>query len=87
MEVERSVFMVGKTRVPLKLSAGVAAHPELQISSGKGLLGLADEALIEAKRRGRNRTLLHLGRGRFRTTDGKTVGGKEPPPPEIPTLF
>jgi diguanylate cyclase (GGDEF)-like protein len=87
LEVERSVFMAEDKRVPLKLSAGVAAYPDLQVPSGKELLILADEALIEAKRRGRNRTLLHLGRGRFRTVDGKTLGGKEPPPPEIPTLF
>ncbi len=87
LEVERSVFMAGETRVPLKLSAGVAAYPDLQVPSGKELLGLADEALIEAKRRGRNRSLLHLGRQRFQTVDGKTLGGKEPPPAEIPTLF
>ena len=87
MEVERSVFMADTKRVPLKLSAGVAAYPDLQVPSGKELLSLADEALIEAKRRGRNRTLLHLGLQRFRTIDGKILGVKEPPAPEVPTLF
>ena len=86
-EVERSVFMAGETRVPLRLSVGVAAYPDLQVPSGKDLLSLADEALIEAKRQGRNRALLHLGRHRFSSPDGKILGGQEPPPSKIPTLF
>jgi len=87
IEVERTEFRADNTRIPLNLSAGVAAYPDLQVRSGKELLRLADEALIEAKRRGRNRSLLNLGRARYRTAGGKTVGDPEPPPPEIPTLF
>ncbi|MEJ2084764.1 MAG: GGDEF domain-containing protein [Acidobacteriota bacterium] len=87
LEVERTDFRADNTRIPLRLSAGVAAYPDLQVRSGKELLRLADEALIEAKRSGRNRSLLHLGRARFRTAGGNTVGDAEPPAPEIPTLF
>ncbi len=52
-------------RIPLSISAGVAAFPELFIKTAGELLLLADEALYEAKERGRDRCLLNLGRGAF----------------------
>ncbi len=88
MELQSTVFRIEGKRVPLQMSAGVAAYPEFHIKRAREILLLADEALYEAKRRGRNRSLLYLGQGRFRTADGKLVEPKEAPsPPEVPTLF
>ncbi len=88
LEVQRTVFTAKDERVYLRLSAGVAAYPELFVKDGKELLVLADEALRTAKSQGRNRSLLHLGRGKYRKSDGTEVDVDEPPPkPEAPTLF
>jgi diguanylate cyclase (GGDEF)-like protein len=88
LAVEESAFAPAGERIELRLSAGVAAFPELQVREGKDLLVLADEALIEAKKRGRNRSLLNLGRSRYRQADGKSVGpGEEQPELKAPTLF
>jgi diguanylate cyclase (GGDEF)-like protein len=86
--VGATVFLHEGKRIPLRISSGVAAYPELYVDSGKELLLLADEALYEAKRRGRDRCLLHLGRRRYQLPGGKVVGEETAPPePEIPTLF
>jgi diguanylate cyclase (GGDEF)-like protein len=86
--VGATVFAHEGQRIPLRISAGVAAYPELYVDSGKELLLLADEALYEAKRRGRDRCLLHLGRQRYQLPGGKVLGEeKAPPEPEVPTLF
>ena len=64
----------------------MAAFPELQVKEGRDLLVLADEALIEAKSRGRNRSLLNLGRGSYRTADGEVLAKDEPASePQAPT--
>ena len=86
--VGATVFLHEGQRIALRISAGVAAYPELYVDSGKELLLLADEALYEAKRRGRDRCLLHLGRRRYQLPGGKVLGeDKAPPEPEVPTLF
>ena len=72
---------------PLSISAGVASFPELTVKTAGELLLLADEALYEAKERGRDRCLLHRGRGRFLTADGVEIGetptGGEPRAPRL----
>jgi len=86
--VGSTVFLHEGKRIPVRISCGVAAYPELYVDSGKELLLLADEALYEAKRRGRDRCLLHLGRQRYQLPGGKVVGEeKAPPEPDVPTLF
>jgi diguanylate cyclase (GGDEF)-like protein len=72
--------------IPLSVSLGVAAFPELWASAPGELLALADEALYEAKHRGRNRVLLNLGRGRYRQVGGDEIGG-EGRPVEAPRIF
>lgn len=72
--------------LPLSVSLGVAAFPELWASSPGELLALADEALYEAKRRGRNRALQNLGRGRYREPGGDELGEGEGPV-EAPRIF
>jgi len=86
--VENALFVPGGKKVPLRTSAGVASFPELHVKRAGELVELADEALYEAKRQGRNRCLLSLGQGRFREASGDVVGPEEPVAElEPPTLF
>ncbi len=73
----------------LTVSAGVASFPELTVKTAGELLLLADEALYEAKERGRDRCLLYRGRGRYLSPDGAEVGDGPPPgdEPRAPRLF
>jgi diguanylate cyclase (GGDEF)-like protein len=59
--MELSTFEHEGTRMPITISVGVAAFPELQIETPEQLIGAADEALYQAKRTGRNRVLLKHG--------------------------
>jgi diguanylate cyclase (GGDEF)-like protein len=56
--VEHTPFEHEGTRLPVTISIGVAAHPDLQIETATDLITAADEALYEAKRSGRNRVVL-----------------------------
>ncbi len=71
--------------IPLTMSAGVAAVPELAVRAAADLLQLADQALYTAKHLGRNLCLLDIGQGRLRTPKGDVVelaeGSRETPPP------
>ena len=71
--VEALEMVYDEQPIPLTLSLGVAAFPELHIKTASELLLLADEALYQAKERGRNRAFLNLGWGRYRSVSGATV--------------
>ncbi len=73
--------------IPLTLSAGVAAFPELHIKTASELLLLADEALYKAKERGRNRCLLNIGRDVFREVSGSEIGPPQAPLRQPPRIF
>ena len=86
--VESIDFEADGTPVPLRVSCGVAAYPELHVKTATELVLLADGALYEAKRQGRNRCLLDQGGGTYRTPEGAVVESEEPPTrPEPPRIF
>ena len=75
-------------RIELTASFGVATFPETYVGSGKELVPVADAALYEAKRRGRNRTVLALGGGHFRNHLGRKLkGATKAVELEAPRLF
>lgn len=71
--VEELYFEYEGQHIPLTMSSGVASFPELYVKTGGQLQLLADEALYEAKKNGRNRCLLNLGRGFFGAPDGQRI--------------
>lgn len=56
--VEANVFEFDGHRLPVTISVGVAAHPEVNAETSSHLIQAADEALYQAKRTGRNKVLL-----------------------------
>ncbi len=56
--VQTTNFVFETREIPVTVSVGVAAMPELSIEQPLELVGCADEALYEAKRTGRNRVCL-----------------------------
>ena len=72
--VEEIELVYEEQHIPLTMSTGVAAFPELHIKTAGELQLLADEALYQAKAQGRNRCLLNLGRGVYSTVDGEHLG-------------
>jgi two-component system, cell cycle response regulator len=61
--VEHTAFEHEGNRLPVTISVGVAAHPDLAVETATELIAAADEALYEAKRSGRNRVVLKHGPG------------------------
>ena len=56
--IERTDFIYEGQRIPITVSMGVAAVPEITASTPDELIGAADRALYEAKHNGRNRVCL-----------------------------
>lgn len=61
--VESTAFEHEGKAIPVTISVGVAASPDLPVENAAQLIAGADEALYEAKRGGRNRVLLKQGTG------------------------
>lgn len=85
--VEELPFDVDGQPVQLTFSAGVACFPDLYIKSAAELILFADEALYEAKRRGRNRCLLDIGQGRYLDVEGNVLTSGEAKVSEPPRIF
>jgi diguanylate cyclase (GGDEF)-like protein len=61
MQVEASEFVFENARIPVTISAGVAAFPNVAAGTPLDLVAAADEALYAAKRGGRNRVVTKTG--------------------------
>jgi diguanylate cyclase (GGDEF)-like protein len=88
--IEELPFEVEGQRVQLTMSAGVASFPDLYIKSAAELILFADEALYEAKRRGRNCCLLDVGQGKYLDVEGQVLtsgGAAAETLPEPPRIF
>jgi len=59
--VEQASFDYEGRRMPITISLGVAAYPNLPIEAATQLVAAADEALYQAKNAGRNRVMLKYG--------------------------
>jgi diguanylate cyclase len=87
-QVEELALEAEGEPLPLTISAGVACFPEVHCRTPEELLQLADGALYEAKRLGRNCCLLHLGRGRYLDGKGREVETEEAgASPKAPQIF
>jgi diguanylate cyclase (GGDEF)-like protein len=60
--VENTLFEVGKTEVNLTLSMGISNFPSHRVKSKEELTEMADQALYDAKRGGRNRVCIFTGK-------------------------
>ncbi|MBA3820903.1 MAG: diguanylate cyclase [Deltaproteobacteria bacterium] len=57
--VEQLAILFNGDRIPITISAGVAMIPDPRIKDVDGFIGVADAALYDAKRGGRNRVCVH----------------------------
>jgi diguanylate cyclase (GGDEF)-like protein len=60
--VERTLFEVGKAQVNLTVSMGISHFPSHRAKSKEELIRMADQALYDAKRGGRNKVCIFAGR-------------------------
>lgn len=60
--VEETLFEVGKARINLTLSLGISNFPSHRVKSKEELMEMADRALYDAKRGGRNRVCIFTGK-------------------------
>jgi diguanylate cyclase (GGDEF)-like protein len=60
--VENTLFDVGKAQVNLTLSMGISNFPSHRVKSKEELTEMADQALYDAKRGGRNRVCIFTGK-------------------------
>ena len=60
--VENTLFEVGRTQVHLTLSMGISSFPSHRGKSKEELIKMADQALYDAKRGGRNRVCIFTGK-------------------------
>ena len=56
--VESTLFDVGKAQLNITVSLGISSFPIHQAGSGSDLIKMADQALYDAKRKGRNRVCI-----------------------------
>jgi len=54
--VERTAFEHDGVTIPITVSLGVAAIPDVDVETSEGLISIADAALYRAKNGGRNRS-------------------------------
>lgn len=60
--VESTLFEVGKAQLNLTLSMGISNFPNHRVKSKEELIKMADQALYDAKRGGRNRVCIFAGK-------------------------
>ncbi len=60
--VESTLFEAGKAQVHLTVSMGISNFPSQRVKSKEELIKMADQALYDAKRGGRNRVCIFTGR-------------------------
>jgi diguanylate cyclase (GGDEF)-like protein len=56
--VENTLFEVGKAQLNLTLSMGISNFPSHRVKSKEELIKMADQALYDAKRGGRNKVCI-----------------------------
>jgi two-component system, cell cycle response regulator len=56
--IEQHPFVFEGTRIPVTVSLGIGSLPDPGITTPEALLGMADKALYDAKRGGRNRVVV-----------------------------